>query len=752
MAVDVLIITALQDELNSVLDYKSDVSSDGWIKAKDSSEFEYHTNTFTRSDGTFFTVAAAGPVEMGETAVVNLATRLIKDLSPFCLAMCGVCAGNKEKVYYGDVIIADRVFQAKRGKMVYSDNGSPEFENDNLTYNLDSKWLQAAQTSSNKWTNPFIATRPVSYESQENWLRAILYEEQKQGADVFDKPDRVTKCPNYESVVERLERCGDINIEGEKMILTQSGQQKVQELKIRKGTTKPQEQAFQVHIGPLATYPYVVTDPKEFEALRQYQRRILGLEMEGAAIGAVAAAEDVPKHIVVKAVQDYCHPKNDLFRSFAAGISARFTLDFLRDNLPVRPSGPSSLKSGQMSHVSYLSKSNVPIKVIEINTASESDIVWHGDIPVGNVAESWGNDQNLRIKYAFPLLKYPEVSKALLRLAIHGRGLKLYVKEPDRWMNESREMIGNCLGTSTECTSPSSSADPDSGSSQLLPLSSFEVVAPQDNTQTFSPADFAHQVHNALDLELLSQLSELVSRVLQKKEDGILRWHVDDEVADSMLQVWHEWEEQLSANNNLLHHFFETMLTTAEPIDLPMAQGRLGPETLKACILRATIFGLAVQAALPIKCMPFEGDPHENLLVSDSRGHLVGLDTVNTDKRKSVELNSVAHMIHWMADYVLLANCAAPADSIRSLQSTIADSSSPRIQTSSRKLRTQYFLTGDTVFQAALSKGRESLRNYFGKEVVHLFKAQKTLLDNINPVIQNTGSGGPQYGSCSGIV
>ena len=84
-------------------------------------------------------------------------------------------------------------------------------------------------------------------------------------------------------------------------------------------------------------------DEKIFDRLESTMRKVLGLEMEAAAIGAIHHVYRLPYDIrwmiVMKGVQDFAdHKKNDNFRHFAARASAECLIGFLRENLP--PSGP----------------------------------------------------------------------------------------------------------------------------------------------------------------------------------------------------------------------------------------------------------------------------------------------------------------------------------------------------------------------------------------------------------------------------
>lgn len=110
-------------------------------------------------------------------------------------------------------------------------------------------------------------------------------------------------------------------------------------LKLRPRASQDQpEKPFRVHVGPLATGTKVQRGPGIFERLVQEDYKVLGLEMEAAALAAFAHEHELP-HLVMKGVMDFANSaKNDLFKAFAARASAECLVAFLRE---VLPSGPS---------------------------------------------------------------------------------------------------------------------------------------------------------------------------------------------------------------------------------------------------------------------------------------------------------------------------------------------------------------------------------------------------------------------------
>jgi nucleoside phosphorylase len=195
---DVLIITALLDELEAVLALGED-GKKGWTPAKDGDGYPFHFRELPREDGGEpLRIAAASFDEMGGVATAVRATALIKFLGPAYLAMCGICAGKKEDVFLGDVIVASRVYRYDSGKFSATrrDEGGhrvEEFFHDIKTFNLKDTWrVDAAYFAREKdWRAELEKTRPLSLETQQQWFLRALLEHEQQGAPAPDKhPDR----------------------------------------------------------------------------------------------------------------------------------------------------------------------------------------------------------------------------------------------------------------------------------------------------------------------------------------------------------------------------------------------------------------------------------------------------------------------------------------------------------------------------------------------------------------------------------
>lgn len=352
--VDVLIVTALKEELDAFRALELDgKGQEGWADARDESGFLYHVREIPNEHGELLRVAAAWAGEMGERAAAGRAVGLIKELDPEFLAMCGICAGQRGKVFLGDVIVADRVFTYDHGKLIAGVEGRDDtFFSDITTYNLDGQWRIDATYFADVFSKkPQLAKpRPPSKEAQRQWLLfALDAHERGQAPAPRDLPDRQARCPDWARCIKELREAGLIEATPGSSRLTDKGRGAVEEERLLDPDgRKLLDQPFQVHVGPIATGNVVREDPELFDRLRRHVRKVLGAEMEASAIGFVA--EQLGRRsIIAKAVSDYAdHDKDDAFRDFACHASAAFLLAFLRKH--VRPD-PSRAKARKSKHL-----------------------------------------------------------------------------------------------------------------------------------------------------------------------------------------------------------------------------------------------------------------------------------------------------------------------------------------------------------------------------------------------------------------
>ncbi|HEX5749492.1 MAG TPA: hypothetical protein VFZ09_24905 [Archangium sp.] len=332
--VDVVIITAVKEEYDAVLEVETGAEpGSSWQRKEGPIGLEVAFRTFQGAKGGRLHVAVTRALEMGGVASVGALSPLVDAYAPRCLAMCGVCAGRKDKVELGDVIIANRLWTYDTGSLTPEQDESGQrverVRGDTITYNLDPRWQQKAESFHPPGIDSWLALRPRSLDDQMNWvLERCLKEE-----DPIEHPDRVVRCVDWKKVLKLLWE--KEWLQGETLKLTPQGRTHIQRELLQHRNRLPEPKSFQVHVGPIGTGSKVVRDPDIFEKLSTTMRTVLGLEMEASAIGALAHLRRVGHSIVMKGVMDFADPaKNDNFKHFAARASAECLLAFLREHLP----------------------------------------------------------------------------------------------------------------------------------------------------------------------------------------------------------------------------------------------------------------------------------------------------------------------------------------------------------------------------------------------------------------------------------
>lgn len=344
-AVDILLICALKDEYDQVLKVTDGLQPPRWHEYSLTGGWIVADASFATASGGTLRIRATHASHMGREEAQATASKLIGEQPARCIAMSGICAGRRGKVSLGDVVFAERLWSYDAGKTT-EENGEQKFEGDPIQYNPSPVWVQRMQHVPIPQPNtPWLSSRPtMPLEHQEEWvlLRVLAGEEPSQHAD-FN-----TACPNWSAVLPRLWRR---NWLVEPLTLTATGRKYAEKLALLHPGSLPAPPDFKIHVAPMATGAAVSEDTGIFPRLAKSMRKVLGIEMEASALGALGAVHDIPV-VVAKGVSDYGDPfKDDRYREFAARAAAECLIKLLRnaeDLLPQQRT-PTVLASGSLS-------------------------------------------------------------------------------------------------------------------------------------------------------------------------------------------------------------------------------------------------------------------------------------------------------------------------------------------------------------------------------------------------------------------
>jgi nucleoside phosphorylase len=333
--VDVLIVTAIKLEYDAVLAvHTGALARSEWEERPGPTGLKVAFRTFNARGGGTLRVAVTRALRMGGEHAVNAAAPLIDAYGVRCVAMCGVCAGRRGDVNLGDVVIADQLWKYDAGKeKVETVDGRrvKRVQGETITYGLPVEWQQPAEDFEPDRTQAWLAKRPRGHEAQGDWILASI----ANGEDPREKSaERAAKCPDYGKAIGLLWKKKWLK-QGTRD-LTPLGRKYIRELLEREPDGLREPARFEVHVGAIGTGSKVVEDSRIFGKLSRVMRKVLGLEMEGAAVAALAHLRQLRYMIVMKGVMDHADSfKSDNFKAFAATASAECLIAFLRENLPV---------------------------------------------------------------------------------------------------------------------------------------------------------------------------------------------------------------------------------------------------------------------------------------------------------------------------------------------------------------------------------------------------------------------------------
>ncbi len=331
--VHVLILVALQDELEALLSIEIDGSGrEAWSEECDLSGFRYYRRRIFNRLRETIEVATAWIGEMGQRSAAIRGQQLLVELDPSCLAMCGICAGYREKVGLGDIIVAERLYAYDEGKRITHKKGQEEFFHSLRSFDLEATWkMDASFLAREIDLTPLQQERPPSKEAQRKWLLHTQYAHETQGKEPpAQHPERPHTCPQWSVHIKSALAEQLLERKGRELRLSDKGRDAILEDQLLYPDGLPKDPALRIHSGAVATGSAVVEDPGIFTRLRKYERNTIALEMEGTAIGELAQRFK-KQAILIKAVQDFADgSKDDAYRPFGCKASAWFLLHFLK--------------------------------------------------------------------------------------------------------------------------------------------------------------------------------------------------------------------------------------------------------------------------------------------------------------------------------------------------------------------------------------------------------------------------------------
>lgn len=358
---NVLLLCALKDEYDQVCEVTTGLVTLGWEEYPDANGWLVADGRFATTSGIPLNIRATYCHNMGRESVQAMASKLLNTQPACCIAMSGICAGRRGKVALGDVIFADRLWSYDAGKITIED-GKQRFQGDMLQYRPSPVWVQRMHSLTPPVDSAWLLQRPaLPLGDQENWvlLRVLADEDPRQ------HPDFDTACPDWSEVLRRLWQRQWLE---KPLALTAAGRERAGEIALLYLQKLPEPPAFQIHVAPMATGAAVTEDAGIFPCLAESMRKVLGVEMEASALGALGEIHGLPV-LVAKGVSDYGDAlKDDRYRLFAARAAAECLIALLRESADLLPgwravdSEPVEISDSSLPK----STADIPLELIEV--------------------------------------------------------------------------------------------------------------------------------------------------------------------------------------------------------------------------------------------------------------------------------------------------------------------------------------------------------------------------------------------------
>lgn len=191
---------------------------------------------------------------------------------------------------------------------------------------------------------------------------------------------------------------------------------------------------------------------------------------------------------------------------------------------------------------------------------------------------------------------------------------------------------------------------------------------------------------------------------------GELKYNIAPDVLVAMQKLWAEWIEVFSNDQETLHHFIGLMLSCDGGVLMADSAAGTGPETIDRCVLRATVFAMALCVALPEQLQKPRGTSPGNLGQDEMSGHSSGIQTMG-----GLTLTMADRSHKWKTLFVMLPHLSAPWEAYRVGESRFDKEVNEASQSFNQEPASSLVLPGDFELMQAISNGLNDLKTLLSK-------------------------------------
>jgi hypothetical protein len=181
-----------------------------------------------------------------------------------------------------------------------------------------------------------------------------------------------------------------------------------------------------------------------------------------------------------------------------------------------------------------------------------------------------------------------------------------------------------------------------------------------ENPQIMPAETFVETAHRALDAETFQALHNELYDVIGRPDPVECGWVIEAGLRDQLWVLWQIWQAALEADAGSLRRFLVLLADAQDYTDAgERALVRVGPKTVRAHLLKATIFALAFVFAAERPLTPATKHPG-NLQGEGAAGHACGVTWIDgRDVGPRVADRT------WSTSIVLLAELKAGVELLR---------------------------------------------------------------------------------------
>jgi len=319
-AFDVCVVCALPEEARALMDVFTDRFGEGFDKDFGADNREFRKTVIRNDMNEELKIHVSCPPRFGPVEAGIHCRAVLEEFRPRFAGMTGICAGDKNDVFLGDLVVAERAFIYDGGK--FKENG---YVHDVDMFHPNMNVRNYVQMFGSWEAEAKKLKRPVSLRGQKDWILHTLLNGPHPRVDEIPRDVLERRAPQWKKAVRALQN---------ESLLTQdrylSDKAAIAEREFEQADFPFKDPALpKCHVAALASGSSVRSD-NPFAMIQEPVRKAVAVDMEGAAFYRAVADYPGISSLVVKGVCDYADSeKDDSYHDYASKLSAVYMACFV---------------------------------------------------------------------------------------------------------------------------------------------------------------------------------------------------------------------------------------------------------------------------------------------------------------------------------------------------------------------------------------------------------------------------------------